>query len=173
MPMSDWINPATQTEPPDRYEEVRANFPNSDAAVLLAKGWRRKDLTPVPPVAEGYERVSQRWVQDPDRPEYAVVVVVDQSIAERKERERQARLASFQPLIPPAALFRATLRRHFGENAETNRQVTATAVEGYFVTKDPVTAADLKDALVLKESFTALAEWNGGETWTLPWEVVP
>ena len=171
--MSDWINPATQTEPPFAYEEIRANFMNSDAAVLLAKGWRRKDTTPVPPVAEGYERVSATWVQDPDRPDYAVVAVVDQSIAERQERERQARIASFDPLIPRAALFRATLRRHFGDGAETNRDVTATAVEGYFILKDPVTAADLKDAMVLKESFTALSAWNGGETWTLPWEVVP
>lgn len=170
---SDWVNPATQQEPPFAYEEIRANFPNADASVLLAKGWRRKDPTPVPPVAAGCERVSARWVQDPERPEWAVFVVVDQSIAERQERERQARLASFQPLIPKAAVYKAILRKHFGGGAETNRDVTATAVEAYFVQKEPATAGDLKDAVLLKELFAVLSVWNGGETWTLPWGVVP
>ena len=88
-----------------------------------------------------------------------------------------ARLASFAPLIPHAALFRATLRKHFGANAETTREVTASTVADYFTGKQitgKITAAELADAVVLDKLFTELAAWGGtGETWSLPWEQVP
>jgi hypothetical protein len=88
--MSDWINPTTQQEPPYAYEEIRANFQNSDPAVLLAKGWRRKDPTPLPPVAEGWERLRTWWEQDPNRSEWALLKCEDGNIAERQAREAEA-----------------------------------------------------------------------------------
>lgn len=87
---SDWINPTTQQEPPYAYEEIRANFPNSDPAVLLAKGWRRKDPTPLPPVADGWERLRTWWEQDATRPEWAILKCLDGNIAERQAREAEA-----------------------------------------------------------------------------------
>jgi hypothetical protein len=88
-----------------------------------------------------------------------------------------AHLASFAPLIPHAALFRATLRKHFGAVAERDRGVTAEAVAGYFMKRqmaETITAAELADAIVLDKLFAELAAWNGtGETWSLPWEQVP
>jgi hypothetical protein len=87
------------------------------------------------------------------------------------------RLASFAPLVPHAVLFRATLRKHFGANAETNREVTAGTVADYFTARQiagTISAAELADAVVLDKLFTELAAWGGtGETWSLPWEQVP
>jgi hypothetical protein len=92
-------------------------------------------------------------------------------------QDAAARLASFAPLIPHAALFRATLRKHFGANAETTREVTASTVADFFTARQiagTITAAELADAVVLDKLFTELAAWGGtGETWSLPWEQVP
>jgi hypothetical protein len=102
---------------------------------------------------------------------------IDRERTEAEAAQAAARLASFAPLIPHAALFRATLRKHFGANAETNREVTASTVADYFTGKQitgKITAAELADAIVLDKLFAELAAWGGtGETWSLPWEQVP
>ena len=97
-------------------------------------------------------------------------VVTPEQIAEAQA----ARLASFHQLIPKAAAFRSLLRAYFGANAETNRAVTAEVVAQYFLTAPDLTVQGVQHGMTLKELFTELSAWNGtGETWTLPWEVVP
>jgi hypothetical protein len=55
--------------------------------------------------------------------------------------------------------------------------VTATKVAEYFMGKQvagDITTQDLADAIVLDKLFAELAAWNGtGETWTIPYEVLP
>jgi hypothetical protein len=84
-----------------------------------------------------------------------------------------ARMASFAPYAAIAGLYRATLRKHFGDNAETNHDVTKTSVSEYFEKKrmaGEITAVEIADAIALNIYFDLLAAWNGtGETWTLPW----
>jgi hypothetical protein len=77
---------------------------------------------------------------------------------------------SFIPHIASASLFRTLLRRNFGPNAEVNREVTKDAVLGYFAMltlNQTITAQQASDGVFLKELFTELADFNGGETWTL------
>lgn len=70
-------------------------------------------------------------------------------------------------LLAMAADFRYTLRKHFGEGAETNREVTATVVTNYFLTAPGLSVDDLRDGLKLERQFEKLAAYNGtGETWT-------
>ena len=80
-------------------------------------------------------------------------------------------------LAPIASAYRATLQSIFGVGAETNRQVTADAVFGYFFGKavsKTMTDDDRNKKDILQNAFGVLSAWNGtGETWTLPWEVVP
>lgn len=106
-----------------------------------------------------------------------IQAIIDAAEAERKAEAAAARLASFQAYIPKAALFKATLRKHFGANAETNLTITATAVSEYFMVKQiaqTISTQELADVIVLDKLFAELSNWNGtGETWTLPWEVVP
>jgi len=101
---------------------------------------------------------------------------IDRERTEAEAAQAAARLASFAPLIPHAALFRATLRKHFGANAETTREVTASTVADFFTARQiagTITAAELADAVVLDKLFAELAAWNGtGETWSLPWDQV-
>jgi hypothetical protein len=101
---------------------------------------------------------------------------IDRERTEAEAAQAATRLASFAPLIPHAALFRATLRKHFGANAETTREVTAGTVADFFTARQiagTITAAELADAVVLDKLFAELSAWNGGETWSLPWEQVP
>ena len=73
-------------------------------------------------------------------------------------------------LLALSADFRYTLRKHFGPDAETNRNITQTLVAAYFEGKrkaGTITVADLADAVSLDKAFTMLAAYNGtGETWT-------
>ena len=54
---------------------------------------------------------------------------------------------------------------------------TAQAVEQYFAgltLAGTITAQQASDGVFLKTLFDELSAWNGtGETWTLPWELVP
>jgi hypothetical protein len=113
-----------------------------------------------------------RWVSAVPQP--ALADLPDDAAVEAWRAS--SRLASFAPLIPHAALFRATLRKHFGANAETNREVTAGTVADYFTARQiagTISAAELADAVVLDKLFTELAAWGGtGETWSLPWDQV-
>lgn len=124
-------------------------------------------VSKLPPVADGYTRTITAV-------DYATgtATYVDRLTSEIEAEARAARLATFP--AEKAALFRAILRKHFGDGAETNRAVTADAVTGYFATKPGITADEVRDGVLLRELFAVLTEWNGtGETWTLPWEVLP
>lgn len=143
---------------------------------MLAHGWRQWDET-YPPTPEGYVIISSSFEQDPNNPNNAIVVCQYETIVEQEEKRKQARIAAFLPLVPQAAIFKLTLRRHFGENAETNRNVTSQTVMEYFTQKQisqTITSSEISDAIMLEKLFNILSTWNGtGETWTLPWEIVP
>jgi hypothetical protein len=138
----------------------------------LAAGYRH---IPEPPtVAEGYQRVSATLADDDGR--NAKWVVVDRLTSDIEREAYDARVASFQPLIPHAYMFRALMRQYFGDNAETNRAITHEVVEGYFLTTPNLTIQGVQHGMILKGLFEELSAWNGTtppETWTLPWEAVP
>lgn len=70
-------------------------------------------------------------------------------------------------------IFRTTLRKYFGPNAETNRAITEPVVEAYFIQAIP-DVWTLRDCDLLARLFVILREWNGtDETWTLPWGEIP
>lgn len=71
-------------------------------------------------------------------------------------------------------IYRNLLRKHFGPNAETNREVTEDAVNTYFLTATGLSGDDVRDGAYIKDLFEKLAPLSGdGTTWTLPWEIVP
>lgn len=81
-------------------------------------------------------------------------------------------------LVPVASLYRATLRKHFGDNAETNHEVTQASVASYFLNKyaqGTLTQADGDDRDMLLFGFDQLTAWSKtNNTWSesIPWEVV-
>lgn len=95
-----WINLVTQSQQvPQQLDATQPPLPEQ----LLKYGWRRMDTTE-PPLAPGYERLARWYIQDPARPEYAVMQVRDGNIAEREAREgaeaaaRGAERAAWQAL---------------------------------------------------------------------------
>lgn len=157
----------TNTQSTDLPASIDGTYPPTPDQ-LRAAGWR--DMPPVPPIADGYTRLSIRAVEgDGINGQWEVV---DRLTSEIEAESRAARMATFP--AEKAALFRAILRKHFGDGAETNRALTAEAVTGYFAVKPNITADEVRDGVLLRELFAVLSEWNGtGETWTLPWEVLP
>ena len=69
-----------------------------------------------------------------------------------------------------------TLRKYFGENAETDQNITEQTVTEFFEMKrlsETITPVENADLLALLRYFTILATWNGtGETWTLPYHLL-
>lgn len=152
------------------------NMSNPTLADMIADGWREYVPSALPNIK------SSTWVDTGNMYVQSNVVQytqeeLDAQEAARKAAEEAARIASFQPLIPIASLYRATLRKHFGANAETNHEVTKSSVSMYFEGKrmsQTINAVETADALALSMYFDILSAWNGtGETWTLPYEVVP
>jgi hypothetical protein len=174
------------TQAPDIPANIDGETPPS-VPTLRAHGWRIEP--PVPPVQDGYTRTSTRPDGAPGLfiegdGETGAWEVVDRPNADiEAEKAAQAaaataaRAEAFKLFAQPAALFRATLRKHFGDGAETNKAVTAEAVAAHFEAKRmnaTITALDTADAMALRMYFDMLSQWNGtGETWSLPWEVVP
>jgi hypothetical protein len=152
------------------------NISNATIADFVADGWREYVKSVLPNIK------SSTWA-DNGTQYYETNVIqwtAEELAAQEAARQAEAaaaRLASFQPLIPIAVLYRATLRKHFGPNAETNRDVTETSVATYFDQKriaETITPVETADAIALTRYFEVLAAWNGtGETWTLPYEVLP
>ena len=160
--MKTLINIETQsTTIPDRLPGI--DNPNADT--LLANGWRYADPDGIPALADGYTRSAIRWEDSGDSVN-AVAVYQDRLIAEITAEQQAAKMATF----PGAAAFkfRELMRKHFGENAETNREVTADAVEYHFATATGLSGDDVRDGIFLKELFAKLTAWNGtDETWSL------
>ena len=96
------------------------------------------------------------------------------------EQNRLARLNSFTPFIPHAALYKQTLRTLFPEVVEPEKSVTYTSVADRLIgiTLNPESTLEqkitgLQMSILLKELFAELSNWNrADETFTLPWEVV-
>lgn len=107
----------------------------------------------------------------------ALVDMTDAECAVLDAKERADRIATITPkLWNMAAIFVATLRQHFGANAETNHEVTAATVEQYFIGKrlaGTLTTLDLADASLLERGFESITAWTGdGTIWSFPWEVM-
>lgn len=129
-------------------------------------------VPPMPIVEAGYSRISQTLVDDDGV--WGKWEVVDRPTADITAEQYAARCADFQPLIPHAYMFRALMRQYFGDNAETNRDITREVVEGYFLTAPNLTIQGVQHGMTLQGLFAELSAWNGtGETWSLPWEIVP
>ena len=135
---------------------------------LWANGWR--NMPEVPPVQSGYTRVSCVAVDGDGKVGYWVID--DQPTAALEYTAREAKLATLNKEHLYA--YRALLRAYFGNNAETNRNITAAVVESYFLTTPGLSVEDVQHGMTLKGLFEELSAWNGtGETWTLPYEVLP
>jgi hypothetical protein len=157
--------------------------------------WTRWD-TPVPGAAEAVnDGVPQRFLRFRDGAVVRLSEVEQQEIldaealAEQARQQaveaeaaavlldaQQSRAAQFSALAPMVSLYVTTLRKHFGDGAETNCEVTETAVAAYFEGKrmaGTITACETADAIALTRYFDILSRWNGtGETWTLPYELL-
>jgi len=81
--------------------------PQHNLGVMLNAGYRLYD-EPQPP-ADGYERGAVTWIQDPERPEYALPQYVDTLIQDRLDAEaaaaaaRAAQIAASQAAAAAAA----------------------------------------------------------------------
>jgi hypothetical protein len=145
-------------------------------AQAIEDGWRYEKA-----VAHGERYKASTWADDGVNYTEATTDYTEQEWADKQVAEAAAaaaaRLASFAPYAAIAGLYRATLRKHFGDNAETNHDVTKTSVSAYFENKrmsGTITAVETADAVALNIYFDLLAAWNGtDETWTLPYEVLP
>jgi hypothetical protein len=152
------------------------NISNAKIENFIAAGWRLYVPSTLPNIKSSAWVDSGTSYYEDDVVQYTAEELAEQKAA-RQAGAAAARLASFQPLIPLAVLYRAALRKHFGPNAETNRDVTETMVAAYFDQKriaGTITSVETADAIALARYFEILAAWNGtGETWTLPYEVLP
>jgi hypothetical protein len=101
----------------------------------------------------------------------AALVAAEEARAQSQADYEARRAAEFVAMAPMVRTYRDTLRKHFGPNAETNREVTETAVAAYFEAKripESINAVETADAIALTRYFAILAAWNGtGETWTM------
>lgn len=81
-----------------------------------------------------------------------------------------------EKLKETARIFRDILRIHFGENAETNTEVTENAVTQYFLNKrltGNMEPTDTMDSMLLLEGFKSIRSWTGdGTIWSFPWEIL-
>lgn len=79
-------------------------------------------------------------------------------------------------LLQIASAFRHILREHFGEEAETNTDVTANAVAAYFINRrltNTGEATDGQDAFFLQTGFEQITAWTGdGTVWSFPWHLL-
>ncbi len=106
----------------------------------------------------------------------AAAVAAEEARAQAQADYEARRAAEFVAMAPMVRTYRDTLRKHFGVGAETNREVTETAVAAYFEGKripEKINAVETADAIALIRYFAILAAWNGtGETWTLPYHLL-
>ena len=148
-------------------DQIDGTYPPTDEQ-LFADGWR--NMPEVPPVQEGYTRVSCVAVDGDGKSGYWVID--DKPTATIEAEARQAKLATLN--TEHLFAYRALLRAYFGDKAETNRDITAAVVESFFLTTPGLTVTDVQHGMTLKGLFEELSAWNGtGETWTLPYEVLP
>jgi hypothetical protein len=141
---------------------------NQTVEMKAAQGYRV--MPGAPAIADGYTRISMVPADlDGINGQWEVV---DRLTSDIEAEQLAAKIATFP--APQAYKFRELMRKHFGPDAETNREITADAVEYHFATATGLSGDDVRDGIFLKELFVKLANWNGtGETWTLPWGVLP
>ena len=147
--------------------------------IRKGQGWRHIMSQAAPDA--GYEVTGWTVTATPDSLEYCNVAIATQrNPIEEQAAYQAARLAAFQQLIPIAQIYRATLRKYFGDSAETNQTITQTFVVGYFlqVQQGAIVVTDKAqaglDSQALNAGYQALSQWTGdGTTWTCPWESVP
>ena len=144
----------------------------------MADGWRHiLDTQPVPDgytvTAWGYTEAGGVYCHE--------VIVAATNIADAQAAARAARIAATpQSLWQIAAMFRGTLRKYFGDGAETNQTITLPVVMGYFlqIQQGIVTVPDKAqaglDSQALQAGFQAITQWTmDGTVWSFPWEMLP
>jgi hypothetical protein len=89
------------------------------------------------------------------------------------EAQRQAVIAAkAQAVTKLAKKYRAVLRAHYGDGAETNRGVTVTRVSTDMLDADDA-EWPARDILILTKGFETLRDITGtDETWTFPWHLI-
>lgn len=143
---------------------------------LVAAGIRECDDEQ--PIPAGYVATSRRFVQDQHDEARCVEVVTLVSEEQAAADAQAARVAALTPAaVDAATLYRLTLRRHFGNEAETNRDITVDVVEKYFAKKQAagsITAAEVADGVMLSRLRDDLSGYTAdGTMWTFPWEAIP
>jgi hypothetical protein len=138
---------------------------NPPDALKYAAGYRI--VPPLPEVPDGFTETSC-VLGDGDGVMGAWIQTV-RPTADITAEQYAAKMATFP--AQEAMIFRLTMRRNFGDGAETNHVIDAKAVENYFVGKQvngTITVQELADASVLERLFAELKAWNGtDETWSL------
>lgn len=147
-----------QTETIKTYAEAARmiGIPKPTVAMLLDRGFALYEDTPTP---EGFRRTGQfDWDKSDDS--LWVRQWHTEPIPERVPDER---------LIGIAATFRAVLRLLFGDNAETDRDVTRDHVETTLMQQIGTgdAGARVEAAIVLERGFEAITAFSGSnEVWT-------
>jgi len=105
----------------------------------------------------------------------ALLAMTEEERTARDAYDVAQRIATITPALwQIASIFRTILRRHFGENAEINHDVTEAAVETYFVNRNLTGTSgdtDAADAMILTSGFGTISGWTGdGTTWAFPWD---
>jgi hypothetical protein len=157
------------------------NVDNPNEATLLEKGWRYEP--PVPPVADGYTRLSIRLIEgDGVTGAWEIVDRLTSEIAADQAAADKARMIALMTpsLVQLAALYRSVLRRVTGDaTAETNRSITRESVATIFLgaIAEGTMTDELRDAQALLQFgfdwLSPIVGANPPNTWDLPWEVVP
>ena len=155
---------------------------NPTEAQCFEVGYRLQ--TEVEAVPEGY-RVTYKIEDNNDGQTCKLVIDTRVNLADEKAAQdqaiidaRQARIDAISPMLKmQAAMFRTIIRRYFGANAETNRDVTYTAVFTYFVGKQSagtITVQEIADMYVLEKLYVSITAWTMDDTtWSFPWEIIP
>lgn len=160
--------------PIPREWEGRQNITMENSWDLLQQLGFRK-CPEVVPVAEGYTRLGISLVEGDG--EWGVWEYNDRLTSEIEAEQHAAYVAKCTPYFPLAAVYRVALRRNFGENAETNQEVTQASAMAYFAAKvasETITPLETADSALLMAAFPILAALTpDGTTWSFPWAEVP
>jgi hypothetical protein len=84
--------------------------------------------------------------------------------------------APSEELMEMASVFRLLLRLHFGENAETNTNITEKTVIRYFIERrlnGTSEQNDASDGILLQKGFDAIISYTqDGTIWSFPWDLI-
>jgi hypothetical protein len=162
-----WINGNNQVIPKptfigNTYSPTEAQLANYGIKKVLAPGVDQKYWV--------WSDEAGRFLEMSDQEKAAI----DQA---ELEAEMQIQQARFMEIAPIATVFRWVLHQHFGENAETDHNITEEAVTQYFIQRritGTSSPTDASDAILLQKGFDAIKTFTGdGTSWSFPWDQLP